>query len=222
MNIFYDYEDIFGRAETAHLNRSFTELFEFAAGIRCRLGKQAYLIDEYISLMLEGANATLVHSAAEDGFATSAELRRLCRETMNGKPDCAGHPLYEKARAYISEHPLPFQERVTRQNLYCVALAGDYLEYAAGNYRQEQKELLQNTLDIVHLRDLYRTVSGILGNESELERLNLLLRQRFLVVTPMSVFLQGLTNDLLYSLISRDMETGKRAAQLWLEEETRK
>lgn len=67
MNTFYEYEDIFGRAETAHLNRSFAELFELAASIRRRLGRQAYLLDEYISLLLKGANATLIQSAAE-GF----------------------------------------------------------------------------------------------------------------------------------------------------------
>lgn len=79
MNIFYEYEGIFGRAETAHLNRTFTEFCERASGIRIKLGKQAYLLDEYISLLLEGASATLARSAAEDDFAASAELRRLCR-----------------------------------------------------------------------------------------------------------------------------------------------
>jgi hypothetical protein len=214
MNTFYEYEDIFGRAETAHLNRSFTELFELAAGIRRRLAKQAYLLDEYISMLLEGANATLVQSAAEDGFAASAELRHLCLAVMDGKTDSADHPLYEKFAAFIAGHPLPYQERVTRLNLYCIALAGDYLEYAAGKYRQEQKEILQKTLDIVHLRDLYRKVSTVLGGEDVLEQINLMLRQRFMIVTPMSGFLQGLTNDLLYSLTSRDIETGKRAFQL--------
>ena len=214
MNTFYEYEDIFGRTETAHLNRSFAELFELAASIRRRLGKQDYLLDEYISMIMEGANATLAQSAAEDGFAVSSELRHLCLNIMDGKTDCAGHSLYKKFEAYISGHSLPYQERVTKLNLYCVALAGDYLEYAAGKYRQEQKEVLRAVLDIVHLRDLYRTLTAILGGEDELEHLNLLFRQRFMFVTPMAAYLQGLTNDLLYSLTSRDMETEKRAFQL--------
>jgi hypothetical protein len=40
---------------------------------------------------------------------------------------------------------------------------------------------------------------------------HMLLRQRFLIITPMEGFLQGLTNDLLYSLTSR---TGRLAVQL--------
>lgn len=140
---------------------------------------------------------------------------------MDGKTDCVDHPLYEKFEAYISGHPLPYQERVTKLNLYCVALAGDYLEYAAGKYRQEQKETLQKTLDIIRLRDLYRTLTAILGGEDELEHMNLLLRQRFMFVTPMAAYLQGLINDLLYSLTSRDIETGRLTVQLWLEEKQR-
>lgn len=203
--------------ETAHLSRAFTEFSELASGIRRKLGRLAYLLDEYISLLLEGAGATLARSAAEDGFAAASELRRLCRKIMDGKTDCVGHLLYERVRAYISEHPLPYREHVTRHNLYCIALAENYLEYAAGKYRQEQKEFLQKTLDIFHLRDLYSKIGALLGGEDEPERLNLLLRQRFLIVTPMSAFLQGLTDDLLRSLVSRDIETGKRAVQLWPE-----
>jgi len=33
---------------------------------------------------------------------------------------------------------------------------------------------------------LYRKISAMLGGEDEMERLNLLLRQRFLIVTPMA------------------------------------
>lgn len=69
------------------------------------------------------------------------------------------------------------------------------------------------------MRDLYRKVSAILGSEEPLEQINLLLRQRFMLVTPMAAFLQGLTNDLLYSLTNRDIETGRRAVQLRFEKE---
>lgn len=36
--------------------------------------KERYLLDEYIFLLIDGADATLIQSAAEDSFATSAEL----------------------------------------------------------------------------------------------------------------------------------------------------
>jgi len=218
MNTFWDYEDIFGKAETAHLNRTMNEFLELTVTIRSRLSKQGYLLDKYISIVMEAANATLLYDAAERGFNASSELRHLCLSVMDGKVDCADHPLYEKVKEYIGSHPLEYLEVPTKQSLYCIALAGDFLEHTAAGYYQRQKEKQREVFDIVYLRDLYRKISAILGGEDEMERLNLLLRQRFLIVTPMAGFLQGLTNDLLFCLTHRDVETSRLAAQLWLEE----
>ena len=50
-----------------------------------------------------------------------------------------------------------------------------------------------------------------------MEELNLLIRQRFQIVTVMQSFIQGITYSLLYSLIERDDETDKTGLQLWLD-----
>lgn len=217
MNTFWDYEDIFGKAETAHLNRTVDEFLELSGTIRRKLGKQGYLLDKYISTILEAASATLLYDAVERGFRAMSELRHLSLSVIDGKTDCADHPLYEKVKEYIDSHPLEYQERATKQSLYCIALTGDFLEHAATDYYQRQKEKQQEVFDIVDLRDLYREISAMLGGEDEMEKLNLLFRQRFLIVTPMAGFLQGLTNDLLYCLTYRDAETGKLAVRLLLE-----
>lgn len=219
MNTFYEYEGIIGKAETAHLGRTLQECFELAAAVRRKLGKQDYLLDKYISMILEGVNATLLYSAAESGFSASSELRHLCLAVMDRKTDCTEHPMYEKAQAYIAAHPLEYQERCTKLNLYCIALASDFLEYAADKYDQQQKEVQRAVFDIVYLRDLYRKIGALLGSEEPLEQLNLLLHQRFMLVTPMVAFLQGLTNDLLYALTSRDVETNRLAVQLRMEQD---
>lgn len=195
------------------------EFLELAGTIRRRLGKQGYLLDKYISIILEAANVTLLYDAAERGFGAS-ELRYLCLSVMDGKTDCTEHPLYGKVKEYINTHPLEYQERPTKQSLYCIALAEDFLEYAAKGYYQRQKEKQREVFDIVDLRNLYREIGAMLGGEEELERLNLRIRQRFLIVTPMAGFLQGLTGDLLYCLAYRDAETGKLTARLVLEQET--
>ena len=53
-----------------------------------------------------------------------------------------------------------------------------------------------------------------------MERLNLLIRQRFLLVSPMAAFLQGLTTDLLLNLTCRDPESSKQLFQLVIGDET--
>jgi hypothetical protein len=44
------------------------------------------------------------------------------------------------------------------------------------------------------------------------------LGQRFLIGKAMDIFLQGMTNQLLYSLTYRDRETSKQVFQLLLDE----
>ena len=51
-----------------------------------------------------------------------------------------------------------------------------------------------------------------------MEKLNLLIRQRFQMTTAIAGFLQGVTNSLLYALTERDTETNKTVLQLWLEQ----
>ncbi len=51
-----------------------------------------------------------------------------------------------------------------------------------------------------------------------MEHLNLLFCQQFLIVKTMDIFLQGMTNQLLYSLTCRDRETSKQVFQLLLDE----
>jgi hypothetical protein len=218
MNQFWDHDDICGKAETAYLIRATQEFFELAVMIRRKLGKQDYLLDKYIAFILEGMNKPLLQESAESGFPAFSELRHLCLAVMKDETGCRDHPFYEKVKAHIEADPLCYQEAHTKLNLYCIALAGDFFEYAAKEYAHKLKEMQRAVFDIVYLRDLYRRICFVMDGEEQMEKLNLLLRQRFLIVTPMAGFLQGMTNDLLEDLTERDVETGKQAVRLWLEE----
>ena len=145
------------------------------------------------------------------------ELTGLCSRISLGESVNAKHPLYEKVKTYITEHPLPYQEHQTKMNVLYIALMDDFLDYAIPKFMEEQKNEIREELDIVYLHDLYRQITAILGSENQMEELNLLIRQRFQIVTVMQSFIQGITNSLLYSLIERDVETGKTGLQLWLD-----
>lgn len=220
MNIFYDYEDFFGKSEASYLSRNLCELFDLSGVIRRKLGKQGYLLDNYLCWLMEAASAKKLFVAAEAGFQSCRELRELCKSIMREESACAEHPLYEKAKEYIAVHPFSYQETHTSLSLYCMALSGDFLEYAADKYADTLKEAIRMVIDIVNIRDLYRQICVLLGHEDEMERLNLLFRQRFLSVAPMAGFIQGMTDDLLQELTSRDVETSKLTVQLWLDENT--
>lgn len=69
----------------------------------------------------------------------------------------------------------------------------------------------QSCMDIIFLRELYHKISDVVGEEP-MERLNQLTQQRFLIAAPLFCFAQGMTNDLLYSLRWRDIETNKNGS----------
>lgn len=220
MNIFYEYEDFIGRAETAHLNCTMQEFFELAVSICRKLGKQGYLLDKYLSCVLDAVNSIGIQDSADAGFDAASELRQLCGDVLDSKSNCGGHPLYEAVKTYIESYPVSFQEDESRLNYYCINLLDEFISYAAERFLLCKKDSIHKTIDIITLRDLYRKISAITSGEEHMERLNLLIRQRFLIATPMSAFLQGLTTDLLLSLTYRDSESSKQIFQLMLDEKT--
>ncbi len=217
MNVFNSMEGILGDTGTEHLKRTFAEFLEQSRLIRDRLGKQAYLLDQYLSLLLEAANAELAYDAASRGFDGESPILRMCMEILRHKPKDTENPLYDIMKSYIDANPLPYQEDGTKQAIYCSMLSGDFLETAVRLFNEEIANRFRAVVDIADLQNLYRKLSTILGGEDELEKLHILFRQRFLIATPVAIFMQGTTNQLLYFLLHRDKETSKQVFQLILD-----
>lgn len=217
MNVFNSMEGILGDTGTEHLKRTFAEFLEQSRLIRDRLGKQAYLLDQYLSLLLEAANAELAYDAASRGFDGESPILRMCMEILRHKPKDTENPLYDIMKSYIDANPLPYQEDGTKQAIYCSMLSGDFLKTAVRLFNEEIANRFRAVVDIADLQNLYRKLSTILGGEDELEKLHILFRQRFLIATPVAIFMQGTTNQLLYFLLHRDKETSKQVFQLILD-----
>lgn len=218
MNAFDTVEGLLGEAGTQRLRRVFDEFLEQSRLIRDKLGRQAYLFDRYLSLLLEAANVDLAYDAASAGFSGQSPMLMLCAEILKREPRNTENPIYDIMKSYIEANPLPYQEDVTKRTVYYSALSGDLLESAVDLFIEELNERFRAVADIVELRDLYQKICAILCGEDEMEKLNLLFRQRFLIATPVAIFIQGATNQLLYSLLHRDWETSKQVFQLILDE----
>ena len=217
MNIFENESGILGSASVDNLKRSFKEFFKQATEIRIRLGKQGYLLDKYLSYLFEATNGILAYEAASEGFETESTLNSLCAEILKGDTKSNGHPFYEQVKTFIDAHPLKYQESFTKLSLYDVMLSSGYLESVYEQYYADLVADIRAFLDIVDLNNLYSKICETLGGEKEMEHLNLLFCQRFLIVKATDIFLQGMTNQLLYSLTYRDRETSKQVFQLLLD-----
>ena len=91
MNIFESNEGFSGRFDPHCAGSTLQSLFVLAGDIRVKLGKQGYLLDSYLSLFLEGANAMLAYEAAECGFDRGGELRSLCFDMIDRTKDETDH-----------------------------------------------------------------------------------------------------------------------------------
>ncbi|MPM20457.1 hypothetical protein SDC9_66887 [bioreactor metagenome] len=218
MNIYENESGILGSASVDSLKESIKEFFKQTTEIRTRLGRQGYLLDKYLSYLFEATNGILAYEAATEGFETVTTMNSLCVEILKGEVKNKEHPFYEQVKAFIDAHPLKYQESFTRLSLYDAMLSCDYLESAYEQYYTDLVADIREFLDIVDLNDLYNKICEVLGGEKELEQLYLLFCQRFLIAKAMDIFLQGMTNQLLYSLTYRDRETSKQVFQLLLDE----
>jgi len=216
--MFIDCEDFCGTDCSVELNRTIRDFFELAADMRSRLGEQAYLLDSHLRMILEAVAIIPLTHESRVGLGIGSELNGMIRRVTQGEPEEA-NPLYEKVKAYIEEHPLPWRESYTRHSMYFAALLGDYAEGAAKEYRQKLAEHIRShtDFDAVKLRELRRRVCELLGGEADMQRLEDLFRQGFLSVMPMSGFAQGVSDALLSVITSRDEETSKLIFQLMLD-----
>jgi hypothetical protein len=215
MNIFEHRNSFFGSLDSEITGGSLLSLFQLAKQIRQRMGKQGYLLDCYLSLFFEGAANTLAYDAADEGFQSGGEFQTLCFNVLDGTEPKKEHPLYRRVmEAYAKqEGELLSQERYTRLCLLLFPLEDELMAHATARFMEEQVSNLNGVVDEIRLRELYNQISHLAG-ESMMEELNQRLKQRFLIAPLAAVFAQGLTDDLLYKLTSRDHETSKQMFQL--------
>lgn len=208
---FYDCPD--GRAGTDSL----LSLFKLIRQIRLRLGRQGYLLDNYLSLFFDGISANVPYDATLQGVGMGGEIQRLFYQVMDGAP-ANQHPLYQRIREVYEQQKdsLTFQERHTNFCLLLFPLADEIMDHYTSLFIKELESESVGVDDMVHFRNLYEQISQLVG-ESYMEKLNKYLKERFLIVPITQSFVQGLTYDLLFKLTARDPETSRQMFQLLLD-----
>ena len=127
------------------------------------------------------------------------------------------NPFYQQAKKYVDAHSLPYQEKLTRHNIYYIALAHILSKHQLPQYHRQTRYLLK-TLDIVRLQELYHEIGMLLGGTEPMEKLGDSIRISFQVTDYAHIFMQRTVETLLYSLTYRDKETSRQVFQLMLEQ----
>ena len=218
MNIFEQHSGFTGRFDTDSTGGTLLSLLTQAAEIRQKLGVRGYLLDNYLAMFLEAANTVLSFEAAEEGFSRSNDLRKLCFSILDNTEKEKDHPLFNRAvNTYLEKRDMmQYQERQTKMNLFYTFMFDEFLPISVGQFLGKAKEDISKAYDRPTFLSLYRDIVAEVG-EPLMESLNLRLKQRFLMAPLTSVFVQGLNNDLLYTLTTRDRETSRQVFQLLID-----
>ena len=137
MNIFRNRAGLLGEFDTGNSSCSLQNIFELVSEIKIKLSSQSYLLDNYLSAVLQAANITLAHNAADEGFLAGSTLHRLCTAALNNI-ETDDHPLYETVKLDFEKHHLKYQERQTQHCLHYISLADDFLKSIVPTFLGEQ------------------------------------------------------------------------------------
>ena len=216
MNIFKKEKDIYGRYSSERTHNSAEEFFTAVKRIKTKLGDRSYKLDRYIGMLLEAIHCTLNQDAAEEGFSVYSELRGICLSILKGGSKYNEHGFYSTAKDFMENHRLPYKEWYTLLEIYCVLLTPKFTDYAAKIYKNQLKDKIRSVFDIVALMCDYKDLANIVG-ETEMDKLNEAIKARFLIYPLMESFLQSITDQYLYCLLHRDVETSKQVFRLLTE-----
>ena len=206
-----------GEVNGKELGIAFVELIELARAIRGKLGCRKYLLDQYLLRLLEMANSFSYLDLSDDGEEAGGQLRKLCRQAVRGEDAVGETRIGSTVQAYVASHPYPFLENYTKIELYMADLADLYFEYAVERYAEEQESRLLGGCDPLRANELYNMIVQLVGGETEMEQLNVLFAQRFLLVKPMALFTQAYVQDFVCALTYRDMQTDHTVLQILLD-----
>jgi hypothetical protein len=158
-----------------------------------------------------------VYTRTSSGLSAAGQLSGICFGEVTGKPQNTDHPFYVKVRDFIRTHPLDISNPQTRANIYYALISSKFTNSAAEQYFDRICDDAYSVLKTGELQVLYDKITAYLGSDMPMKKLDRLFRERFLITTTVSIFLQEMSTQLMYTLNSFDNETGKYIFQILLD-----
>lgn len=218
MNIFKHTEYFFGCLGSEATGDSLLSLFQLAKKIKLRLGGKGYLLDNYLSLIFEGLSTETTFGAADSGTDVCGSIQSYFLALLENTEPKQPHPLEKQMREIYARQAdsISYQESYTKLCMLLFSMTDEILIQAVDAYIAKLDSSLCGEVEEVRIAELYAEMAHLAG-ESLLEELNEKIRQRFMIAPLALVFAQGVNDDLLIRLTTRDNETSKQMFQLLLD-----
>ncbi len=204
------------------ITKSGKELLRLIREWREKLGTKCGLLDDYLAAVLNTiVDTTGVCISAEEGFDNElSELRGILRQIKDREEnEVREHPFYPQIRRYMDAHPFP-QDSLYYET-YCVGLFQEYFMFALQCYMDRCHSKFQAELEannVLQLREALLFSDADITEEA-IDYLNRLISLTFMWITPSGVFMQGMLDQIMYSLLARDKRSGRYVFQRVLDGE---
>ena len=183
---------------------TFREIFRSAQELRSALGMKSYLLDHYLSLFFQTVSQIDFIVLQDEAQAIMGEMHHLFSDTSR------------EASPKISAIMEKFscQEATTKQNL-CLTSTADFIFEQSLLDLLAEKNSLFSSVDTIELQQTENKIREYIGKEKMDAFQNILLR-RFLPCSPLQLFSQTITTELVKRFLTRDLETDQEVFRLFL------
>ena len=183
---------------------TFSETFHFAQELRSALGTKSYLLDHYLSLFFQMISQLNFIVLQDEAQAAIGEMQHLFSDTSGEASP--------KLSAIMEQFPC--QEAFTRQNLCLLSTADFILEQSILDFLAEKNHPF-SAIDIIELQQTENKIREYISKE-KLDAFQNILRRRFLPCSPLQLFSQIITTELVKRFLTRDLETDQQVFRLFL------
>lgn len=183
---------------------TFSETFHFAQELRSALGMKSYLLDHYLSLFFQMVSQIDFIVLQDEAQAAMGEMHHLFSDTSREAS--------QKISAIMEQFPC--QEASTKQNLCLISTADFIFEQSLLDFLAKKNSLF-SAVDTIELQQTENKIRECIGKEKMDAFQNILLR-RFLPCSPLQLFSQTITSELVKRFLTRDLETDQEVFRLFL------
>ena len=200
MSMFQTKESFFGEYDV-----QISGLFRLIGELHEKLGKKQYFLNQYLTSVFRTITSNAAFDTVDSGISAARNLRSLCHCAVRGEE--SSDPFFNTVKQQLEAHPMDFQESVTKVHVLYLSLYDQYLSSLIPQFVEDQKQVITEFWDDIDVADWYHRIVEILGSEEPMQRLNRMIEEQLLISPILSCFLLGSRDDLLYTLLGRDLET---------------
>lgn len=173
-----------------------SDIFKQAEELKYILGAKGYFLDHYISMFFHIITQIDIIGLQDEASETMADIMKRISDSE-------------------TENILSFQEEHTRQILFLLSNADNFINEALDEFIEKKSFEFGSTIDIVDLRQTEEKLTELIGIE-KMKCFKEKLSKCFLSCPLASLFLINMSVELARRFITRDIETDMEIFRLYL------